>query len=317
MRILRFIPLLLLSLVLTTGCNVKKGVQVVDQRQVDTLAHSLLWKIEKDGLDAPSYLFGTIHIIPAEDFFWPNGTLSAFDESQQVAFEIDMNIMSDMSAIMRVRDQMFMPGDTTLRMLYSEEDYKKINDYFNAQGVPLMFMERIKPLFLSAMVGVDGAGQNFMENDRIKSYEMELQKMVDNSRNKDGSSKAVMGLETVEMQLSKIDKIPLAAQAEMLLSAIIVEEEGGGQFDGLVEIYRSQNINAMIAEVEEAEDMGEFSSVLLDDRNQSWIPVIDSLVHDKPTFIAVGAAHLGGDQGVIRLLQRAGYTLTPLSAKEN
>lgn len=312
MQIFKATSSLFLLLFLITSCNVQKDLVKTDS-SIDTLAHSLLWQIDKETLEKPSYLYGTIHIINSEDFFWPTGTLSAFDESQQVIFEIDMDIMNDMSAIMRVRDRMFMNGDTTLQMLYSQEDYKEISDYFNSQGVPLMFMERIKPLFLSAMVGVDGAGQNFMEDDKIKSYEMEFQKIAATSQNKDGSNKKILGLETVEMQLEKIDKIPLSAQADMLLSAVRVEIDGGGQFDSLIKIYRDQNINAMIAEVEEAEDMGEFSSILLDERNQSWIPIIDSLVHEKSSFIAVGAAHLAGDQGVIRLLEKAGYKLTPLS----
>src|SRR5699024_1888921 len=184
MRLTKLLLSISFMLVLASACSVKKGLQESDGIQPDTLQHSLLWQIDKEGMETSSYLFGTIHIIPSDDFFWPKGALSAFDESQQVIFEIDMGIMNDMAAIMKVRDRMFMPGDTTLKMLYSEEEYQEINDYFSAQGVPLMFMERIKPLFLSAMVGVDGAGQNFMEDNTIKSYEMELQKMAETTKNK-------------------------------------------------------------------------------------------------------------------------------------
>ncbi len=312
MRLLRIATYCALALFLATACNIKKAAETRGA-EADTLAHALLWKIEKPDMEQASYLFGTIHIIPAEDFFWPNGTLAAFDASQQVIFEVDMDIMQDMSAIMEIRDRMFMPGDTSLSMLYSEEEYAEVKKYFKEQGMPVLFLEKIKPLFLSAMVGVDISGGSLGDNADIKSYEMALQKMVETSRNENGERKEVIGLETMDMQMSMIDKVPLNVQADMLLAAIEAELQGENQFNAIAQLYVSQNINAMVEDVASSQKMGKFSKVLLDDRNKSWIPIIDSLIHKKPSFIAVGAGHLGGKNGVINLLRRAGYTLTPLS----
>ncbi|MEY3100443.1 MAG: hypothetical protein RIS63_1345 [Bacteroidota bacterium] len=47
-------------------------------------------------------------------------------------------------------------------------------------------------------------------------------------------------------------------------------------------------------------------------RNQKWIPIITELIQKNPTFIAVGAAHLPGNDGVLNLLKEAGYTITPI-----
>ena len=53
-------------------------------------------------------------------------------------------------------------------------------------------------------------------------------------------------------------------------------------------------------------------SVFLDNRNNNWVPQIETLIKNNRTFIAVGAAHLGGPNGVIRLLEARGYTLKPI-----
>jgi len=54
---------------------------------------------------------------------------------------------------------------------------------------------------------------------------------------------------------------------------------------------------------------------LLDDRNKNWLAQLPSLMKEQQTFIAVGALHLSGENGLIHLLRDAGYTLTPLSSK--
>jgi hypothetical protein len=51
----------------------------------------------------------------------------------------------------------------------------------------------------------------------------------------------------------------------------------------------------------------------LKNRNENWIPVMAVMMKKRPVFFAVGAGHLAGDNGVIKLLRKAGYTLTPVS----
>lgn len=311
---MRYLYTILCAIIVLSSCNVKKA-QVNGDNGVDTLQHALLWKISKENMQEPSYLFGTIHLIAAEDFYWPKGTLAAFDASEQVVFEIDMNKMQDMSSIMKVLDKMYMPGDTTLKMLLNEEKYDEIKSYFQSKGLPIFFFDRIKPLFLSAMVGMDMSKGSLSERDDIKSYEMELQELASSSMNSSGQAMDVVGLETIELQMSFIDKIPLDVQARMLYTAIQAELSGKNQLDRITQLYLNQNINAMVESIVESQEMGKYSSILLDQRNRSWIPIIDSLIQKKSSFIAVGAGHLAGKEGVINLLREQGYTLTPLSVE--
>lgn len=296
---------------LVVSCSVSKkaadGKDGVDG--YGKLEKSLLWKIEGNDIAAPSYLYGTIHMINAEDYFLPDGTLSALDASDQMVFEIDMNEMNDMSAIMGIMGQAFMKDGKTLSDLLSAEDYQLVSDHFKKIGLPLMMLERIKPAFLSVFAAdMDPQG---MQNGSIKSYEMEFFKMAEET------SKPVAGLETIEYQMSVFDQIPYEDQAQMLIDAIKSGDSGADQFKQMVEIYKAQDIQGMISMFEEDETMssGNNNDLLLVQRNKNWIPIMSEMMKTQKVFFAVGAGHLAGKDGVIHLLRKAGYKLTPMNTK--
>lgn len=296
---------------LVVSCSVSKkaadGKDGVDG--YGKLEKSLLWKIEGNDIAAPSYLYGTIHMINTEDYFLPDGTLSAIDASDQMVFEIDMNEMNDMSAIMGIMGQAFMKDGKTLSDLLSAEDYQLVSDHFKKIGLPLMMLERIKPAFLSVFAAdMDPQG---MQNGSIKSYEMEFFKMAEET------SKPVAGLETIEYQMSVFDQIPYEDQAQMLIDAIKSGDSGADQFKQMVEIYKAQDIQGMISMFEEDETMssGNNNDLLLVQRNKNWIPIMSEMMKTQKVFFAVGAGHLAGKDGVVHLLRKAGYKLTPMNTK--
>ena len=83
----------------------------------------------------------------------------------------------------------------------------------------------------------------------------------------------------------------------------------------LYEAYASQDVEVMYRLAVESENRltSEFQELLLDKRNKSWIPVIETQMKKQPSFFAVGAAHLGGPSGVINLLRQAGYKVEPVN----
>lgn len=292
-----------------TSCKTTKEsvVDKVEQNAYKPLTNSLLWKIDGNGLTTPSYLYGTIHLIDSEDYFLPEGTLAAMDKSQKMVFEIDMNEMSDMGAMMGLMNKAFMNDNKTLKDLISAEDYKIVEAHFSDLGLPLMLLERIKPMFLSVFASgdMDPAG---LQNGAMKSYEMEFLDIAKSS------NKPVAGLETIEFQLSVFDSIPYEAQAEMLVETIKNGSEDSSEFDMMVQMYKDQKINDMVSMISsEDEPLSEFEDVILNKRNEAWISGMKEMMNAMPTFFAVGAGHLAGKRGVINLLRKEGYTLTPLS----
>lgn len=276
------------------------------------LDKSLLWKIEGKTLTEPSYLFGTIHLIGSEDFFWPKGTLAAFEESESVVFEIDMDDMFDIGTQLGLMSKAFMNDGQKLSDLYSDEDYRFVKAHFEEMGIPFFFLERLKPMFLTVFASGDiEIGAGFGDGSSMKSYEMELFELSQQS------SKEVHGLETIEYQMSVFDSIPYSDQAEMLIETIRSSDTADDSFKLMAELYRSQDINKMVSAMSEEEGIGEYEDILLIQRNKNWIPVMEAQMKEGQVFFAVGAGHLGGMDGVVTLLRKAGYKLTPLSKEGN
>jgi uncharacterized protein YbaP (TraB family) len=277
----------------------------------DTVAKALLWEISGDSVHT-SYLFGTIHLIPEEDYFLPAGTEEAIGASSVMVFEIDLQeMMENPMAQIGLFMQAFMSNGTTIRDLLSEEDYNLVKDHFEQMGLPFMIFERVKPMFLSVFASEDFSMSDMdmsMSMGGSKSYEMEFLAMAQEK------TMDVGGLETMEFQISMFDSIPYDVQAEMLVESITAENEGGEQMDQLIKMYKDQDVEGLFTALgENDETVMEYEDMLVSGRNKNWIPVMEKMMVEDAVFFAVGAGHLGGQNGVIRLLRNAGYTVKPIS----
>lgn len=275
---------------------------------------ALLWKITGKGMPKPSYLFGTIHMIDKANFQLREEVKSSLSSSERVTFEINMEKMSDISSLLPMLMKMYMNNDTTLRDLLTPDEYGLVKKHFDKVGLPLAFLERIKPMFLSMLASEDMQTMKNAEEgdeDGIVSYEMELMKLAKNEE------KEIDGLETIEYQMSIFDSIPYSAQAKMLLESV----QGSGKtvkadddFDKMISLYTHQDIQGMQSMVDD-DELGQYEDLLLLRRNRNWIPVMARMMAAEPVFFAVGAGHLGGEQGVIALLRQAGYVVEAVGGR--
>lgn len=283
------------------SCSVSK------KSQAKPLEKALLWEVSGAGIKQPSYVFGTIHLIEAEKYFLPAGTMTALESCQKVVFEIDMKEMSDFSSLMGLMGKIYMQNNVTLKDLISEEDYALVSSHFKKIGMPMFMLERMKPMFLTVFTygDMDPSG---IQNGRMKSYEMEFNSLA-NSLNKETG-----GLETIDFQISLFDEIPYEVQAKMLVEGIRSQEKPEAEsLKEMSEMYGSQDIEAMAALIaNEGEGISEFEDKLVTKRNQSWVEPIIRDAKKGPTFFAVGAGHLGGENGLIRLLKKAGCKVRPV-----
>lgn len=297
-----FLILLIFISFVLTQC---KSSQTIVNEGPPTLEKALLWRISGQGLEQASYLYGTIHMIPAESFFFPGGTEAAFDSASVLFLEVDLTELEDPAKQMQMLQQSYMKDDISLSDLVSEEDYQMVKAHFADKGIPLFFLERIKPMFLTVLAD-NSIQPNSINDGSVKVYEMEFTEMAKEEE------MPVKGLETMEFQMSIMDTIPYEDQAEMLVESIRMASDGDSQFDTLVNLYRSQDINALIASVDEDENLSSYDSLLLIQRNHNWIPVMEKNMTESSCFFAVGAAHLGGPNGVIALLRKEGYRVVAL-----
>jgi uncharacterized protein len=265
---------------------------------------SLFWKISGNGLKKPSFLYGTIHIIPKSEYQMPSAAQRALEDMQRVAFEIDMKEMTSFRTQLSLMTKAFMAGGKTLKDLLPTEDYTFVRKKMDEKGLPAGMMERIKPMFLSMMFSGDEGGVGMAGDGKMTSVEMELYRM--SKKRKLESA----GLETAAYQMSIFDSIPYVDQAKMLLQSLrsTDSEKGGDELERMLKLYREQDIAAMQSAIGDEEGgMGNYEDLLLNKRNRNWIPVMSRMMRDKPTMFAVGAGHLGGVQGVVALLRKEGY----------
>ncbi|MCG7858400.1 TraB/GumN family protein [Flavihumibacter sediminis] len=271
------------------------------QSPADPKTSSLLWEISGNGMQTPSYLFGTMHILCARDAGLSDSLNHAIDKSSRVFFEIDMDNMGEMMGIFKY---IRMKDETRLKDLMTEEEYKRVKDYFaaNRSILPLSMMERFKPYFIAAMLS-----ESKMPCETKNGMEEVIMKAVKKQK------KEISGLETIEFQASIFDSIPYSQQARELLQAIDSSGKEDTVTAKMLEVYRSQDLDAIekLTKMEEG-GLGSYMELFLYGRNKKWIPEMEKAMKNGTILFAVGAAHLPGNEGVINLLRKAGYTLRPM-----
>jgi len=293
--------LILLVTLILFSCKISENKAKVDDVN-PKLENALLWKIEGNNLKAPSYLFGTIHLIKSDKFFLPDGFSKAFEESKSVIFEIDVDKMNDVSEQMKLLPSLLMKGDTSLKDLITTEEYEKVRKYFNEKHLPLFLFERVKPMFLTMFTEGD-INPSSLKNGNYVSYELEISKMVKEKNKNTG------GLETIEYQVSVLDSIPYRYQAEMLMKSINNEDKDSSKTEDMYDLYLDQNISALQQSIK-SDDISKYDKILLNNRNSNWIPRMTYYMKKGQTLFAVGAGHLGGEHGIITLLRKAGYKVS-------
>lgn len=263
--------------------------------------NSLLWEVSGKGLAAPSYLYGTMHMVCAEDTKMSEGLKDAIKKAKQVYFELDMDNMEEMMSVLKYAR---MNNGLKISDLVSPVDYQKLEDYFknNKSVLPFGMMSRFKPYFITAIIS-----EGMMGCKKKVSVE---QMIMTEARQYD---KEVNGLETLEFQASIFDSIPYEKQAQDLVTYVDSIDKFKDITMKMVEMYRKQEINNMDSLMEQSDPgMMQYMGVLLYDRNKRWAAQIPEQMFNMPTLFAVGAGHLGGEKGVINLLKKQGFTLKPL-----
>ena len=265
--------------------------------------NTLLWRISGKNLSKPTYIFGTMHMLCADDIQLSDSLKQAIRGADKVYLELDMD---DMMQVLGAMSHMTMRNDTTLADLLTAEEYKKVKSFFqeNSGLIPFTMLEKFKPLLIESMILKETATCDNM-------IVMEQLVMEEARENK----KEIKGLETMDFQLGIFDRIPYKLQAEQLVK--MVENAGHDGDDKemkeLTEAYRQQQLDIM-DDLTKKEDMGiqNFTDLLLYNRNADWANKLAGLMPANSLVVAVGAGHLPGVKGVLNLLRKAGYRVDPV-----
>lgn len=267
----------------------------------------LLWKISGNGSEKVSYLFGTHHIASTKICDSIAGFNEAFNSCQQLYGELLMDDMVGMAKDMMA--YAMMPKDTTWKMLYTEQEYKVIDDFMLQQmGCNIEVLKTVKPVVVTTQLTVKMSAEIFGDYKADQQLDMTLQKRAKEQ------AMEVKGFESLEFQSALLFGAPLEEQASDLMNMVKDFEKTKQGSIEMCELYKKQDLDAML----EFMDKPEFGMTkaskerMLDNRNRNWVEQLKDVLPQHSTFIVVGAGHLPGEQGMINLLRKQGYQVTPV-----
>lgn len=273
------------------------------------ISAQVLYKVEGNGLKTPSYLFGTHHLAPVsviETF----GAMTPFEESTQIVGEIDMT-QDQMAMAMEMQSHMMAPADSTLSKVISKEDYAIVNEEFKKwapmPGMDLSMLEPMKPMVATTTVTLS------ITKEAVPDYNPAEQ--LDSWFQTAGIAKGkkIIPLETAAQQAAILfDTTPISWQAESLVELLKDPQKGIDSAKDLTAAYMTQDLGKMLSMSEAEDEHPEFMKALLDRRNADWLTKLPGIFKNGSTFVAVGALHLAGPQGLVEGLRSQGYTVTPV-----
>ncbi len=265
--------------------------------------NTLLWRISGKNITQPSYLFGTMHMLCADDIALSDSLTAAIKKANAVYLELDMDNLFEMMGAMT---KMKMRNDTTLSDLLTAQEYKKVKTWFtqNSKLLPFSMLETYKPLLAASLMMEQQTG----ECDKIISMEQLIMAEAKNH------SVDIKGMETMAYQMSIFDSIPYQFQAQQLVKMIDDgdKENDGNEMKKITDAYRSQELNKMEEMTVTDKSISGFTEILLYKRNEAWSIKLNELLAGKSLVIAVGAGHLPGNRGLINLLRKNGYKVEPV-----
>lgn len=266
----------------------------------------ILWKVSGNGLQKPSFILGTHHAASQDICDNIAGFNDAYAGIEQVYGEVDTKKMNSTATQLKLMQYMTMPKDQTLSSLYTEEQLKKIDDYITPLlGMGVKVFEKMKPSVLSSTIQLAIVMKVYPEFDAAKGIDSQMQTMARKDK------KAALGLETVEFQVDLLYNSPLEEQAADLLEIVEQGREAEEMIIELTNRYMKQDL-AGLWEIMLEDSEPEELEKLVYGRNRNWVAQMKTIMPQTPTMFVVGAGHLPGEQGLIKLLEQEGYKLEPV-----
>jgi uncharacterized protein len=257
------------------------------------IAQSVLWKIT-DGSAKNSYLYGTIHLTDPRVFEWDDSIYSRIGQCSLFVGEMDLSPAN----LLKATSLMLLPDGNTLKERFSSADYEIIKTGLKTcSGYDLAFFDRLKPQALMGLCYASGEGER-------------LDATVDELLFQYAGSKGlpVKGLETVEEQVALFDHIPDAYVVDFFRNI----DQHRSETEQLIDLYRRGDLDSLYALMQEEETDLLMNQEIITDRNYRMAERLEPMLREQSVFIAVGAGHLPGNDGIIALLRKSGFTIQPI-----
>lgn len=255
-----------------------------------------LWRVERAG--AVSHIFGTVHVGVQLDEL-PAVVRARLDRSDSLIVEADTEDVSSPEIVRR----MLLPGDQSLRAMLGEKHWKVLVKHLG-EMFPAPALDRLPPWMVQTMIS--------LEDPKSASEQSGLDgELVARAR---AQNKRLLYLESAEMQLDLLAELIGVKELRETLDDVAGARRA---LRVLLRAYRTGSLPALSGltlNPEEMKENPEHFERLLFARNRAWMATLQREFNRGGVFVAVGAAHYVGEQGLLELLRNAGYTVTRVPA---
>lgn len=264
--------------------------------------NSLLWEISGNDLQQSSYLFGTYHFA-GKDFI---DTMKVLQAKLKPVDAIVGELIMDNNVAARLTPYLSMENNFLDRLLTAEQ-YQLVAAYLKKiSGYDLSLLNSMKPVVVQMTMMQFTAPKTInATNPALDQYFQDFGR---------ATNKKIIGLETVEDQAVILFGNNIERQKELLLKSVIEAEKNQKEGQKLYDYYIAQNLEELERLFAKSDYYTqEELNQLLKDRNVKWMAQLPGLMQNQSLFIAVGAGHLVGKDGLIAMLKAKGYTVKPLA----
>lgn len=270
-------------------------------------SEAMLWRVERDGV-APSYLFGTVHVADRSLASLSAPTLTALRASTTVALESEQVSTKAMGYVMAQAGPLMAARDKPLQRKLDEDELKVVERSVMAAGYPAELALGIRP-WVAAMFLTGSDCQSVYADQGIRPMDLVIAEEAQRSARK------VVGLETMLEQFQALAAIDDDVQVAWLKTSIATHDRIHDITHTMAELYRFRRINAVWELTRELTagqaisdtDLARLRQGLVGARNPRLAERSLRLVAEGGAFIAVGALHLSGDDGLVEHMRRDGY----------
>jgi len=318
---------------LCDGVDLRSTLSVGEREQIRQQADSIpnargrFWKIEKPGVP-PSWLIGTMHVSDRRVRELSQAEQAAFNMAERVALELDVTAESDLegaSGLLKLLnsypEKFTYRENNVIKNALPAPQFAMFEEALKQRGLSYTLLSRTKPWLIFMILGQPPC-MMAPESLSYVAFDDHLGKTAQD----DG--KQVIGLETIEEQLLAIDSLPLDFYVTSIIQLAHLTDQLNNYYETMLALYLDGEIGAimptmmalMVRDLEEAgladaempnpADMLGFETILLDERNAVMAERAAPLLEAGNSFIAVGALHLVGENGLVERFRRLGYEVS-------
>jgi len=301
----RFRPLAWLTLMFAAVA----GAQAADCRPVAAekpvaakagdFTRGLLWKIETPGAP-PSHLFGTFHSSDPRVVTLPCPVRRTFDGAASYTMEMIMNG----TGLVSMAEAMFFSDGRTLKQVLGDALYRETLDAMHLEAAQTAGIDNMKPWAIMMFFSSPRQGRGLF---------LDLALQLDATR----LNKPTYGLESMQEQIEVFNGMRIEDQVVMLRDTLQSRRLLAGIMEELTQLYLRRDLAGLVAlsekyRPEDSRVHRELMDRLLTRRNHNMATRMTERLKEGNAFIAVGALHLPGEHGLLRLLSDAGYRVSPV-----